>query len=304
MGPMRCTHRAAASSARSGPPTIHPAARASPAPVVSTTSGTSSAGRSSPSNEQPSAPRLRIHGDARQRAAEHLVLRLVREDDVRLERLHERAKPLGARVSDRAPGGQVDAHARARQARQVDRAYRGPDDRLGEERIAGDVEVVTGRARRVAARPARGGSRHRGRGTSSVPRPVRPATRSRRCRWARRGLSSSTPSASSRSAASRPSASAAALAQPPGGAAQRADPRRDVRRLPAGRQRHPCGRVRAPGDLPVDPHDDVEHEIPEGDDVHRLRSSHDRGRRAARGEWPPERPFARSCSEASSGPPP
>src|SRR3990170_4820599 len=61
IAPIRCTHRAAVSRARSGPPTMKPAARASPAPVVSTTCSTGSAARSSPSNEQPRAPRLTIH---------------------------------------------------------------------------------------------------------------------------------------------------------------------------------------------------------------------------------------------------
>ena len=40
---------------------IHPAASASPAPVVSTTFGTASASRSSPSKEHPAMPRFRIH---------------------------------------------------------------------------------------------------------------------------------------------------------------------------------------------------------------------------------------------------
>ena len=85
---------------------------------------------------------------AGQLPAEHLVLRLVREDDVRLERLHECAEPFGAGVPDRTPGGQVDAHAGAGQACKVDGSYRGPRDRLGKKRIAGDVEVVTDEPRR------------------------------------------------------------------------------------------------------------------------------------------------------------
>ena len=61
IAPTCCTQRAAASSARSGPPTIHPAASASPAPVVSTTRETGRAARSSPSKEHPRAPRFAIH---------------------------------------------------------------------------------------------------------------------------------------------------------------------------------------------------------------------------------------------------
>src|SRR5262249_24516590 len=53
--------RAAASSARSGPPTIQPAASASPAPVESTTVSTGSAARSSSPKEQPPAPCVTIH---------------------------------------------------------------------------------------------------------------------------------------------------------------------------------------------------------------------------------------------------
>src|SRR6185436_3490672 len=60
IAPTCWTQRAAASSARSGPPTIQPAASASPAPVESRIRSTGSASRSTPSNEQPRAPRLTI----------------------------------------------------------------------------------------------------------------------------------------------------------------------------------------------------------------------------------------------------
>src|SRR6187551_1217034 len=67
IAPICWTQRAAASRATPGPPTIQPAASASPAPVVSRTSSTGSAGRSSPSNEQPRAPRLRIQTASNER---------------------------------------------------------------------------------------------------------------------------------------------------------------------------------------------------------------------------------------------
>ena len=57
IAPSLATHRAAASAASSGPPTRNPAASASPAPVVSTTSA-GAAGTSRPSTVKPAAPRF------------------------------------------------------------------------------------------------------------------------------------------------------------------------------------------------------------------------------------------------------
>ena len=89
--PSRETQRAAASSARSGPPTRNPAASASPAPVVSTTSSTGRAARSTPSNEQPSPPRFSTQDRAGD-LADDARLVLVGEHDVRRER---RRRPCG-----------------------------------------------------------------------------------------------------------------------------------------------------------------------------------------------------------------
>ena len=95
------------------------------------------------------------------------------------------------------------------------------------------------------------------------------------------GPASSTPTRSSASAARRPFGIVCPLADPPRRRAERRDPRGDVRALAARGQRHLRGRVGAARDLRPDAHDDVEHEVTERDDLHRLRSSHGRRRRVA-----------------------
>ena len=108
IAPTCCTQRAAASSASSGPPTIQPAASASPAPVESRARGTGSASRSSLPNEHPRAPCLRIQSastsDGRRRAP--LPRSRTR---VWLEGAHALAERLDAAVADRAPRRQIDA---------------------------------------------------------------------------------------------------------------------------------------------------------------------------------------------------
>ena len=99
-----CTHRAAASSARSGPPTIQPAASASPAPVVSTTSGTGSAARSSPSNEQPASAALEDPRDAGERARRRSRPR------PRWRRRRRARAPRRARGTRRGPKSRIVLH--------------------------------------------------------------------------------------------------------------------------------------------------------------------------------------------------
>ena len=179
----RCwTQRAAASSARSGPPTIQPAARASPAPVESTTFSTGSASRSSPSNEQPRAPRLRIQAASTDRPADHALLVLVREHDVGVDGANRLAERLDAAVADRAPRGEIDADPRALGACELGRAQGGAPHGLHHERVAGDVEVIAAReparvdvVRAELARSAAVG-RHR-----AARRPGRRGSRSSRC---------------------------------------------------------------------------------------------------------------------------
>ena len=111
--PALTTQRAAASSARLGP-ADDPAggegvARAGRVHDFVTTGD---AGRSSPSKEQPRAPRLRI-----QRALSEPPTipssSSLPEDDVGRELLERTAECFGPEVADRAPGGEVDAEARS-----------------------------------------------------------------------------------------------------------------------------------------------------------------------------------------------
>ena len=121
IAPASCTQRAAASSARSGPPTSQPAANASPAPVVSTTldrhGGALVAVERGAGGAALQDPRR-----AGERPADDLLLVLVREHDVRGERFELRPEPLGAEVPDRAPRREVDADPRAVARGALDRA--------------------------------------------------------------------------------------------------------------------------------------------------------------------------------------
>ena len=234
--PTRWTQRAAASSARSGPPTIQPAASASPAPVVSTTSATASAASLVAVERAPAAPRFRIHAAPASRPPTISVLVLVREDDVGRERLERARGTRSAPTSrialqderstlTRAPGraGQLD-RARPRRRATARAAARSRRRAGGRSREPGGVELLRPRARR----------RRRGRGTSCARRPAStsetmtplPVGHDR----ARRARRRARPAAS---AASRPPASSPRLPSHARAAAERRRPRR--RRSPPAR---------------------------------------------------------------------
>ena len=140
------TQRAAASSARSGPPTIQPAASASPgAGRVDDLRAPRAPARSSPSNEQPRAPRLRIHGTPGSGPPKISSSSSFANTTSGSSDSTSARKPLGAGVADRAPRGEVDADAGARSGapgRSRDRGRATTGSR--EERVAGDVQVVAG----------------------------------------------------------------------------------------------------------------------------------------------------------------
>ena len=142
MAPTCCTQRAAASMARSAPPTIHPAASASPAPVVSTTCETGRAGRSSPSNEQPRAPRLAIHcapgSGPRKISSSRSVAKTA--SGASCETVSRSS--AGSCVSDGAPGCEIDADRGSLCPRDLCGTFRGAPGGIAEQRVARDEEVV------------------------------------------------------------------------------------------------------------------------------------------------------------------
>ena len=140
IAPSLATHRAAASAASSGPPTRNPAASASPAPVVSTTS-TAVAGTSRPSTVKPAAPRftttLRAGGSA-PRAAISLSFPKTMSGWSNSSRLHERI----AHGLDPGRAREVDAEPAAERLHRAGRLRGCLGDRVAEERVAGEVEHV------------------------------------------------------------------------------------------------------------------------------------------------------------------
>ena len=225
-------------------------------------------------------PRFRIHVAPGSGPPEHGVLVLVREHDVRLERLHERPEALGARVPDGAPGREVDADPRAAHAGEIDRAYRGAHDGFGEKGVAGDVQVVAREPGRTqldrleeARHPAVG--EHR-------PRAVRVDERDDDAVPGLLDGPDELHAEPLEGLCGEPARSITApLAHPTCGCPERGGPRSDVRALAPGRQRHACGRVRIARDVRLDPDHDVERKIPERDHLHALRSSHGRRGRGA-----------------------
>ena len=107
MAPSLATQRAAASAASSAPPTRKPAARASPAPVVSITSA-GSAARSFPSTLNPAAPRLSTSrpGTSPPIAASSPSFA---KTSVRIEQLEPFQQLLGPVLGDSGGRSKVDA---------------------------------------------------------------------------------------------------------------------------------------------------------------------------------------------------
>ncbi len=117
---------------------------------------TGRAARSSPSNEHPRAPRLRIQVRRRARAAEDLLLRLVREDDVRRDRTHSLAE-LRRRPQSRIAlqVARSTLTPRSLRPRELDGTLSGAAGRLVEERVPRDEEMVAAlEPRRTRSRPA------------------------------------------------------------------------------------------------------------------------------------------------------
>ena len=240
---------------------------------MSTTPSTGKRGALVAVEGAPARAALQDPGGPGKRAAEDALLVLVREDDVGPERRHELAERRRSGRLDRAPGREIDADAGARRSGELDRPARGARDRLREEGVPGDVEVV-------ALEPL---------GLKLVGPEVHgdPAIREHRPRTV--ALGEGDDDAVSRRL-DRPAQLDAVvgeklrreppgrigrpLAEPPGPTAELGDPGGDVRSLPAGRDGDPGGRVRVAGELALSPHDHVEHEIAEGDDPHLVRSSH------------------------------
>ena len=149
MAPGRASSRPAGRSALRPPRARAPARRRASRPRTRRLPRSSrppsrhgSASRSAPANDAPAAPRLRIQATPLDRAADDLVLVLVRKDDVGCQLLDAGRKPLGPEVADHAPRREVDAHPRPHGARLRDGGCGSESDRLAQEGIARDVEVV------------------------------------------------------------------------------------------------------------------------------------------------------------------
>ena len=139
IAPTRATQRAAVSRASCGPPTMKPAASASPAPVESTTS-VAIAGCSWPPTRIPRAPALH-DSHLGLDVADCLPLALVAEDDVWTdpgERLAHRV----AEARDVRPRREIDAHAGAVLARESGCAHGRAGDRRAHQRVAGQMQRV------------------------------------------------------------------------------------------------------------------------------------------------------------------
>ena len=214
--PTRATQRAAASSPRraassSEPPSRKPAASASPAPVVSTTSAATGARSSRASSVTTVAPRGAALDHAGRRgevrAAEHLPLRLGREQHVgrdRVEQLAERA-PARTRGSPstrrRRPRCARRARARAapRAAPRARSARAGARSRRGAGRRTSSHAASSSSGSNVGATPRSDAiERSPSAPTMETTTPVAPAAT---------GPTSSTPRPASSRATSSPAAS-------------------------------------------------------------------------------------------------
>ena len=260
IAPSFAQQRAAVAMPSSAPPTRKPAASASPAPVVSTTS-TSTAGWSTPSTLRPRAPRF-----STQRVVERADRLAARARSRRRGRARARATRRAERVVDERPRREVERdrsrRARGRRGRRVGRGR----DRLAQQRVAGDVEHVAIEPRRLelvrrelgrgaAVGGHRAVARRGDRDDDAGPARDRAAVRRRRAARARAGR------------ARRPRRRRAA---------DEASPRR--RATPPTRRRSPPGRRgrcacvagwSSPGtSARVEAHDHVEEQVAEGHDPH------------------------------------
>ena len=150
IAPVRCTQRAAASSARSAPPTIQPAASASPAPVVSTTSVTVERRTLVAVERATHVHRASGSTSAPGRLPPKIPSSSSLANTTSGRRPFTRARNRSAPYSRIAlQEDEVDADASARCPGELDRAARGGSHRLGQERVPGDVKVVAGEVVRL-----------------------------------------------------------------------------------------------------------------------------------------------------------
>ena len=205
-----------------------------------------------------------------ERTTDDALLVLVREHDVRLQAAHGVAERLDAAVADGAPRRQVDADPSTRGAGELDRTKGSAAHRLDHQRVAGDVQVIAVRepcrvdlvGAQVSRRAAVGGHRavafgrdegaDRARAPLDRPDDVDAVGCEPRADELARVVGAGLPDEACRGAQLR-------------------DPRRHVRRLPAGPD--PNLRVGIPsvGNRPGEPDDDVEGQVAEGADEHRDR---------------------------------
>ena len=142
------TQRAAASSARSGPPTIQPAARASPAPVESRTSSDRKRLRArSPSKRHPRAPCFRIQAASTSDRPTICSSSSFAKTTSGARLRTARTNVVDAAVADRAPRREVDADPRTVRRAASDGVRSGcAPHRLDHERVARDVQVIAVRS--------------------------------------------------------------------------------------------------------------------------------------------------------------
>ena len=232
---------------------------------------TGSASRSSPSNEQPRAPRLRIQAASTSDRPTTRSSSSFAKTTSGCRRANGLAERVHAAVADRAPRREIDADAGTFRARELDRAQRGAPHRLEHERVAGDVEVVAAASHSDSISSARSSravprsaaiERSPSGETSEQIDPVATLDRADDLDAVARRASSAT---------SAPASSAPVFPMNRAEAPSVGGPRRDVRGLSARADPDLGVGVTAGGDRSGEPDDDVEGQISERADEHRER---------------------------------
>ena len=266
------TQRAAASRPSSMPPTRKPAASASPAPVVSTTSHTcASCSSASPpeTTTAPAEPRLSTIVPTAGARPSSCELLLVPEHDVRLQLLDLGQEALGPERADRRPGRQVDRDEAA-----LARAPRAPPPRPPRRPACAAARSRRGRSRRSP-------QNHSGFSSSGAQLGGDPGVGDHRALAvrvddgdddavpARRHRPEHLDAAGADLGGDEPAGRVAApLGDQPRLGAERSCPRGHVRRLPARARTGDRGRVVPARERPLDPDDQVEHQVAECADDH------------------------------------
>ena len=234
------------------------------------------AARSSPSNDAPAAPRLRIQVAAGDRAADD------RCPPPRSRRRRRVRAPRAGRGTARAPKSRIALHdERSMLTRAPCRARASRSPAVAAKRT-GSRSSAYPETWRWSQSANHASSISSGRSSAATPRSghiVRSPDGSTSETMTPFPAGSTGPDELDAELAQprrreRAGVVGAALADEARAAAEGRDPGRDVRRLAARAEHDPRGRVGAGRERLLEPDDHVEHEVAEAEDRHRLRSSH------------------------------